>query len=1221
MKIYQGLRLLAFFLLCTASMELKANVVFGSRDSAFKIASGARFNISSSNLSIDGTLQAENGADLSGNPIAFENGVLYSNGLEALLLGTYDPAAGDSVELNGNGRLRAEPGTLLQALTVQGINNRIEGQPLFSEPIVLKDANTALTLAMQDRLNQHLVLNGGTIRLDDDLGLADGVRLNGTGRVELNNRELRLPSINQPWTNSLYFNNAADVVLTGTLELTGTWTFGGVSFLNGNGSLLDISKGGQVIVDNNSTLYVDDLNITGIGDTAGKLILRNGASVLKASSSTFKLNDHHTNNQGVFYVQGGPSTFLLGQKNWNFNANGNLTVDGTSLWLDYLDSPCDFGNVNAPLPLFDGMAWNGPNLVTDLASGNLSLIRRGTIKQSVDRSIAGISPSECTLLDGCFTGTLALDGCICVMPSKGICVNGGFACINGQGSVVDFTNPDHAQLTVAANTILMLSNITLRNITQNTIDMREGARIWIGENVIWELDENITFSHGNIVVLNGSDGCAPLGADSANVFKIRGETCRRNFAISPLIPSINGVPVLSFDLGHNTIQLENVQLSGFSHISFFNDVNFAAAVALSCNASADIDVDTAMNFFVEGINNDITLRNDGLNLSGNITFGDEADNNLRIIFALSAPLAVGRVVGADAVLEHYPYVTISGDPGIFLFSDLGIAHIDFDNLFAGIDCQNANAFVIDDHSFLTFKNLQVLENPLKQQSTLFGYEGLNLFGRNIDPSFLRSPLRDRSKHIKMNALIKLRQDAKEKFAQAQNAAAKPNPAKPAATKPSKPKNTKPAAKARDGEIVFDENFEEFNGDADYMTRALQLPPLPFDSTASNVVTILTLPETGNKEYQGGKITNFTVDGATPFNIVLTGLLYGGVEVTQGDQKHSVLRTGIHSINIIGPGNVINVTGKMTINPDTLFFDKDAELTFNFVDDGSGKQSEVHFTSGTVIDLERKDILRFTGNGIVTWANNTELHFKGHKKIDLLTGAEHVNSRPQLIITEQAKMSLDAGAQMRMTGIGEVEVSNGGQLVLDVPSTLIFGLDTEKLPGNKDCRTPSDRAHDFLLDVIDDGIVQLGHSAANGQARISFRYVSSVIQFSQGGTLYIGTGGRFEINANHKTANPGHLKELSFSPQGSLLLAGNGRFAMGSNRKATLPATGQPFPFIYKGLFANFPLASDPGSVEFVADPLNEVALGFFGPFNPSAPAFNNYTSMTALQLITLYRGV
>ena len=83
-----------------------------------------------------------------------------------------------------------------------------------------------------------------------------------------------------------------------------------------------------------------------------------------------------------------------------------------------------------------------------------------------------------------------------------------------------------------------------------------------------------------------------------------------------------------------------------------------ALIELSSDSSVDVDVDTGLNFLAIGPNNALSLMMDNLTLSGLITFGDAAVNELAFRFVLPNGLDPARV-GA-----LYPMVNITGGPGI-----------------------------------------------------------------------------------------------------------------------------------------------------------------------------------------------------------------------------------------------------------------------------------------------------------------------------------------------------------------------------------------------------------------------------------------------------------------------------------------------------------------------------------------------------------------------------
>ena len=92
---------LSFFLF---NLNLHSSVTFGSRNSAFRFASGATFNVGIADdaLDVDGTLVKDENATFQGNRIQFTKGVLESADSEALMTAAFDPEGADSIWLNGD---------------------------------------------------------------------------------------------------------------------------------------------------------------------------------------------------------------------------------------------------------------------------------------------------------------------------------------------------------------------------------------------------------------------------------------------------------------------------------------------------------------------------------------------------------------------------------------------------------------------------------------------------------------------------------------------------------------------------------------------------------------------------------------------------------------------------------------------------------------------------------------------------------------------------------------------------------------------------------------------------------------------------------------------------------------------------------------------------------------------------------------------------------------
>lgn len=1239
MKKIIGISLPFLVLFVSSSYHLESKVTFGSRASALKVSPGARLNINSSNFTIDGTLVQDRGANVTGNALSFNHGVLVDRGIEVVMTALFDPQGIGAVRLEGNGFFRAEPGILIPALTVANQNNRLEGQPLFSGPITLAHSGTTLSIALQNMLNQSIILNGGAITLDDHLHLADEVRLSGSGTIDLNGRQLSFgSSYSAPWSNSLLFKDALDISLNGNIDLTGTWTFSGVCSLHGNGSIINMVDGGQIILDPNTVLYLDDVFVRGLGDTNGKFIFGNRNAQIRSSNSTFGLVSNYLVDIGGIYVEG-PTTFALDGNNWTFDLKGSLTVDGVTLWLDPLDTSCLLvgGQIFAPLPLYnsDG-TLNSANVAFDIASGTLSLVNHGSIKEVVDRSCVVTSTAGNTcdiLLDGSVTTSINLTQCCgCVGPFQRIKIDEN-VCINGNGTTIEFTNPDTPQLVVSAGKILTLKNISLIRIGANTIDMRPGSRINIDEGVLFEFSEDVTFSQG---LLSLTPTCTPNVGDGY-IFTMRGIGCRKRINMFPLIPD-----QILFQVRVNTAQLDNIELGGFSAISQINNPTFlSGAIALASNAVVNIDVDTSMNFFVEGSNNDLVLQDDGITLSGNIAFGDLPDNMLTIKSVLTDPIDPTAPYRAGAASEN-PLVFFTGNPGVFVFSDTGFAHLLFDDFSFSVNNGNVNAFVVDKSSYMTFNNLEILNNAIKQSSATFRLNGLQLSGLQINPTFIRAPqVFMRHAHIVPTAIYLQRQKEKEYFTLMQVAAQKQHKINTAKQKQKeqKQKDRREKKKNKLKQRPGLENLREIVADSDDLleralvldnelnnvgelatTRALNLPPttnIPrFDQSFANnsiYTPDATVPLKRALRFNRAAVENFTIDPGTDFNI----LLQNESEMTQSDAQSLAILDNTHIINVSGLGNIINVRRTLQINEGGLLFptvqdvnssqnvgldiQADTELTFQFVDDGVNIPTVILNQDNLV--LEQNVTLRFAGRGNVILNNGKTITFNGTQ--DAKTSA--VIARPSLIISDDARFTLAAPIGKNksvafMSGIGLIQVSGRGLLEVNNPGSLVIGS-TNPPPTNK--------PNDMQISVFESAEIRVGLDKASvtNLAKISIWNTNLSFVIENNGLLSIIAGGQLEINADvngaSKVLKQGKITTFSISRNGGLFIDALARLVLAKNINDTK--------FQWRGKQGIF--ASTCGLVEYVDGPNSP--KNFVGHLSATAPDLFTTINLTSEELVEL----
>lgn len=1115
-----GNTLFVWLIVLILNVSSLANIKFSSNNAAISVASGARLVIDTASLRVDGTIVKEVGSSIVGNQISFERGVFNTDGVDVIMTASYSPSASGTISLAGNGKFVAPPGYVVQAINVSNKNNRIEGQPLLKSPITLAGDTSSVSLALQNALDENIVLNGGTVYLESDLVFADDTMFVGSGTITLSGHSLILGgAYTTSWSGDLVFDSASDLTLSGSVLLDGNWTFSGISVLNGNGAILDLSYGGTITVEHGSVLLVNDLTLTGIGGNgAGSIVFDGASSQLRTNNVTVRLVANTTTAKGNLYVQG-PTTVIAGNKSWMFDHTGKLTVDGTTLFIDPLIfQSYSGGGIYAPLPLYGTSGLIQANVDFDIAAGNLEFLNDGVVR-IVSESGSGGNP-----LNGSITTTVHLNGDIFFKPSEWCRIDGNIE-IDGGGSAVYFsdpTSPEHSQLIISPGKILTLKNVRLLNLSSTTFNINANSRMYIDKNVLFELSQDITFSMGLIKLI-------PEGLNS-DVFMVCGDDVRHQMLIAPLDET-----KILLQLGTNTLVLENIELSGFDYISHING-DLAGAVALTDNSQATFNNDTGMNFFIEGIDNAFAIQKDGIILSGNVSYGNQTDNDLHIKFAINSPLdsALETLYGAQS---GNPIVVFAGDPGLYLSSSTnGLARLFFDDVSVSLVSAGENSVAIDMNAYLDCRNLELLGSIIKQYSALFTFNAVQLAGLQIDPAFIRFPSGilnplfvlptalhlKRQQHDECFEKIKQSIEAKRKKKEQQDAK------KPTSTiQPIVPTNPKPVAKPKKNKQKPPARaLEDFDGGLD-VVGAMNIPRALRVGHTIPTVWDQTYPEMVFKP--SGPLSRFLL-----FN---TTFVYGfkvavGSDLEIGLSSGSTLEQSLFDdivygagqcIDIFGGHNVINVTKKMTFgtNEANLFFVAGGEVTFNFINTGQGTP-EVIF-AGNTLDLPERSIIRFSGSGKVTFNDGVIVNFLGSKIGDTVV------QRPRFIVTDGAIMTLAENATVTMQGIGSVELSERGGICLSNAGMLIVG---------------GDDTSDFRWSVIGDGFINL--VATSGLAQMSFQRTSASITVSNSGMLLVGNNGRFEINAQEETFKQGTLVELFFRRNGFINMSGSGRFVAGYN---------------------------------------------------------------------------
>lgn len=319
--------LILFLMLCSTAIH--AAISFDSQSSSLKVSSGASFVINQPISNFSGTLDKATSASISGQTIAFQDGV-FKNDNQVFLSGTYNPNA-NTISLAGDQTYSAQRGVFLEQILVSGTNNRIEGVPVLVDAIELQDVATTVTLSIDGTLNQDIVLNSGSVRLENDLTFDDNVAFTGSGDVELNGYAVRVGGQDFTWGATIDWTDAGEITFNSDVNFTGSFTASSENLIiNGNGNIMDLSGGGDLSILGTATLSFTDVVLKGV--TASSLQVASGATI-RMSNVTFMAAEDLSYTQGTFYIDG-PTTFVQYGKDINFGGTSLLVVDAITLWRD-----------------------------------------------------------------------------------------------------------------------------------------------------------------------------------------------------------------------------------------------------------------------------------------------------------------------------------------------------------------------------------------------------------------------------------------------------------------------------------------------------------------------------------------------------------------------------------------------------------------------------------------------------------------------------------------------------------------------------------------------------------------------------------------------------------------------------------------------------------------------------------------------------------------------
>lgn len=599
-------------------------ISFGSVNSSINVSNSATFNVESGLTNRGGRLTQTQRGGITGADIYFEKGFFEDMESENLLTGELHPSdVGDaiatySIHLHGYAsdphRFRAETGTAVELLEVSGDHNRLEGNPAFNNPVKLLSSTATLTVAIQSVLNQDVELNGGTLALDDDLRLADGVVFVGTGTVELNNRQLSLGGSDIIWTGTCYWNSAEDIAFRSNTDLRGMWIFSGNSFLNGESTILDLTNGGTIRIMPNSALYITQVKIRGLGTSEGNgsIVFEDDTSKLYMRRSALEFTTSYTIDKGQIFVEVGSSKMILRDKFLTVKTPGKLAVDGVNLFYNTRTFP------------------NNNNIVGE-DTGAIQLINNGQIlhyrsfaEYNNNTSAAGILGENKFLGDGGSGSTITIINSAPVFDGRGWYMHFSRFPLDGANTL--------KMLAVDPNTDAVITHMVLKDFLSEYLSIPASSSLTFGDQTTIELGANedlsMTWTFEGECVLDGKNHMITL--ESGGGIDVNSSLLIKNVTIKGLsdsaIKCLDNSSTITFQ--NVTLLLSNNYTITTGHFEILDDV-FVKRLTSASNAQFIYGTDGIASKILAGsklhFDRDTTLRYEPLSSDKNlIQFEDES---------------------------------------------------------------------------------------------------------------------------------------------------------------------------------------------------------------------------------------------------------------------------------------------------------------------------------------------------------------------------------------------------------------------------------------------------------------------------------------------------------------------------------------------------------------------------------------------------------------------
>lgn len=1043
-----------FSFACFVTGTVFSGLEFSDQDAVVYIKSGAQLTIAGSAQTVTGTLKYDSGATVNGTAFTLSDGVVVRGKARANITGTYNPT-GPAVTLAANDVLTAGRNFAVGTISVTGSGSTLAGFPIFSSSISLP-TGIGLNCNLQIPLNKTITLDGGTLTLDGDLSCANDVFIGGSGTVDLNGHQLAFARFyTSDVTGTLSFTDAKNIILQGRTPLAADWTFNGICLLDGKGGTLDLSAGGSITIGANTRLIIRDTLLRGL--TNANLVFTDATSILEVDRSQFELAGALTTSAGKVEVTGS-SMWIMRDYDWTFNGTGKLTLDQGVLSLNIVDND-NGGTVKASRAVFVDHLRNSSNISTNVADENLLLLNGGDFIEMGERFVFleggggggdSIEPEE-----------LSLETSVLLKPTEKFAISEDTT-IDGKGSRIMFSRSSGSQLKVFDGITLALKNVELHGLTNNSIEMGIGAKITVEDEVIFSLDEDVTWSSEQIA-LKGD----------ATTLQIRGLGTQRTLTFTSE-PVSGGVPLdfiyqKHLDLAHHTVLLENVVLDGLRHVSYttatVDGVLVTGGFTLGGNATLELrDALAPHTVVVKGLDNRLRLRNDDVTITGAIRYDESAVSALHFAFISPADFyGVPRLFLNDGSLK-----VSSANGQAYLYAD--VHRMQLVNNAAGSCEFGNNSFIIgstvdvDLHSIKQTSARVTLMPGLELTSSLPA--GALTLGTDLLDT-MRSPWS--------------RSESKTIF-----------------------------------ELLRQRRMQYY--DQQEVLRGLSLPNEALKPVA-HYESAFALPEiAGNmmlRSSRGQCYTNFRMSTTREANLTLKD----GVCLIQGSVATTVKNTDI--INVIGGSlenpNVIQIGSNTTING-KLMLDDDAVLLIR--SHAQSAAPAIVFGADSQISFGARSRLIIAGETTVSLSDGYMLNLGADG------GQLVISDGASLTVDNQTSLKVGGHGSLTCERGGQIVVATGGAITCGTAyaDEVTIRAKTGGSVRVGDAFAADSFFYSYLsfqqtggaLDFSQGGtlvIAERGVCECNSLLGVAAAGTFDRLDFSGGGLLYVGSGGTFRVSDN------------------------------------------------------------------------------------------------------------